>query len=76
MPNRRSLYTCFNPKVEGNIIVCAAGHKLTSGYARNFSILPLQRGAPLELTVCATCPDYSCMGDPVLPADRGWFTVN
>ncbi len=69
---KRSLYTCQNAVVKGNVIVCAEGYKLESGYARNMSILPLQRGAPLELTVCQKCLDYDCMGDPIPEKERGW----
>lgn len=75
---KRSLYTCFNAKCEGNIIVCDKGYRLASGYARTMSILPLRRGAPLELTVCQACPDYNNSGnfrDPVPPSERGWATV-
>ncbi len=78
MSNRRSLYTCQNAVVKGDVIVCDKGYRFEGSLSTrdgNISVLRLQRGTPLEFTICQTCPDYDCMGDPVLEADRGWVTI-
>ena len=75
MKQRRSLFDCFNAKVHGEHIYCAKGHKLMklSFQDHTVSIKRLQRGDPLELEACQNCPDFSSMGGPVLPEDRGWL---
>ena len=72
--NKRSLYQCFQAKVLGDRIRCDKGHSLarTKGDG-TIDIVQLMRGGPLELTVCQECPDFSSMGGPVAPEDRGWL---
>jgi hypothetical protein len=68
---RRSLYQCSNARVLGEKIYCKAGHELFKVGGRT-PMLRLQRGAPLELVVCQGCKEFSFMGEPVPPKERGW----
>lgn len=68
--NRRSLYQCFNARVFDGHIYCARGYKLVK-YGQ-INIERLQRGSPLELTICQNCPDFDYMGEPTAREDRGW----
>jgi len=68
---KRSLYQCFNARCHGERIVCAKGYRL-GRKADSISLLKLQKGAPLEYSVCQDCPDYVEMGGPVSKKDRGW----
>lgn len=75
----RNLYQCAHAHVQGDSIVCVKGHLLQEGILFNgsgaISIKRLQRGVPLEFSICQECPDYDEMGPPVPPKDRGWMTV-
>ncbi len=77
MPNRSSLYQCGNAHCQGEKIVCIKGHRFSSDpFFRDngaISIKRLQRGAPLEYSVCQECPEYDEMGPPVPPKERGWI---
>lgn len=66
---KRSLLQCFNARTFNRSIFCSKGHE----FPWTISYLSLERGDPLELTVCQQCPDFSYMGEPVLPTDRGWL---
>lgn len=71
MPEKISLYECFNAKVVFNHICCSKGHPLM-GKQDNIGIVRLVRGEPLVFTSCQGCPDFERMGGPVAPAERGW----
>lgn len=73
---KRSLYQCFNARVESNRIRCAKGHVLScrSGDG-SLNIERLARGEPLVIKVCQDCPDFESMGKPVLPEERGWIKL-
>ena len=64
---KKSLYQCFNARVNYETIYCFEGHDL-----REINTRQLMRGDPLELKVCQDCPDYDCMGPPVAKGERGW----
>jgi len=72
MRNKRSLYQCFNAKVNGHMIYCSKGYKLRRSDDGHIGIKRLIRGAPLELSVCQSCADYDEMGPPVPKEERGW----
>lgn len=63
----RTLYECFHAKVRDGRIVCDKGHRLP-----NRSLWSLERGAPLAYRICQNCPEFSRMGRPLAPYDRGW----
>lgn len=69
---KRSLYQCFNAKVLGDKMYCSKRHSLGNTQDGTINLLRLQRGSPLELTVCQKCLDYDYMGEPVTKEDRGW----
>ncbi len=72
---KRSLYTCQNAQVRGDVIVCDKGYRFEGSLSTrdgNISILRLQRGTPLEFTVCQKCPSFDYMGDPISEKERGW----
>ena len=72
---KRSLYQCLNAKVMEDRIYCAKGHRLNANptqKADTLSILRLQRGEPLEMSICQGCSDYDEMGQPVQKNERGW----
>ena len=72
---KRSLYQCFNAKVQGVRIVCSNGYKL--GISSNdINALALQRGSPLEISTCQHCPDYNEMGPPIPRGERGGYLLN
>ena len=71
----RSLYDCFNARVKGRFIYCEKKHRLCENGGGNgsISIERLARGNPLILGVCRECPDFTSMGEPLLPEERGWL---
>ena len=70
---KRQLYQCFNAKVGIEHIYCSEGHELPPA-AR--ALRCLERGDPLEPTVCQKCNDYDKMGPPLYKADRGWINMD
>ena len=73
---KRSLYQCFNAKVQGETISCSRGHFLTkASVTGSISTKRLQRGEPLELTVCQACEAYDEMGPPIPAGERGWLNI-
>jgi len=62
---------CLNPKVCGEYIRCAKGHKLIS--MGTIHINRLARGDSLEFAVCQNCEDYSELGPPIPKHERGWL---
>ncbi len=68
-----SLYECFAAKVKGEDIYCDKGHPISTRADGKMDILPLARGAPLELASCQNCVDFKRMGKPVEAKDRGWI---
>jgi len=73
---KRSLYQCFEAKVHGDQIYCAEKHHLYNRADGTISIRGLERGEPLEMTVCQKCEDYNHMGDPIPKNERGWRENN
>lgn len=69
---KRSLYCCLEAKVKGDKILCAKEHPLSRFSGGTIGVCRLQRGEPLELTVCQSCKDYLELGPPVEKDDRGW----
>ena len=70
--SKRSLYQCFNAKVLGDIY-CSEGHRLSEMTKDGRVLLRrLERGAPLVMSACQGCFDYSEMGIPLVSQDRGW----
>lgn len=67
----RSLYECSHALVKGGHVVCDKGHRLPIR-----TLKPLERGAPLTFKICQKCNDFSRMGRPVAPSDRGWNQGN
>ena len=68
----RSLYCCFHAKVYGKRVVCEKGHRLSDRSTDgSLNVRLVGRGDPLILTVCANCPDFSSMGEPVPPELKG-----
>ena len=71
---KRSLYQCFEAKVNGEEIYCAKKHVLDSRIDDGtISIRRLERGEPLEMTVCQKCKDYNRMGEPIPRNEMGWW---
>ena len=75
--HRRSLYDCCHARVKGKLIYCEKGYRLCENGGNNgsISIERLARGNPLILGVCQECPDFSSMGEPLLPEERGWLRI-
>ena len=70
----RSLYDCFWPKCHRQRVVCDKGHRLHPNSADgSLNVRLVDRGDPLILTVCANCPDFSSMGEPVPPELKGYL---
>ena len=71
---KRTLYECFHARVNGETIYCGKGHTL---YERSgnghLDIIRLAKGKRLAFKACQSCPDFDCMGSPLLPEDRGWL---
>ena len=67
----RSLYQCYNAKVNTDRIYCPYG-KLGTANDGTLHIFELRRGAPLEITFCQTCENYDEMGESVQKSERGW----
>lgn len=72
MKPKRSLYQCLLAHVRGDRIVCVKGHYLGGTDDGSINILRLERGAPLEFTICQTCRDYDRNGAPIPENERGW----
>lgn len=68
----RSLYQCYEAKVLMENIYCKKGHKFPDTPEGTMNIRRLQRGEPLQLTVCQDCPDFNYMGDQIQKSERGW----
>ena len=73
----RSLYDCFHARVKGKLIYCEKGYRLCENGGNNgsISIERLARGSPLILGVCQECPNFTSMGEPLLPEGRGWLRI-
>ena len=70
----RTLYQCFHARVKGARIRCCKGHTLLKkSEDGGTDIERLASGAPLAFRICQGCPDFDCMGPPLLPEDWGWI---
>ncbi|MFC1980358.1 hypothetical protein ACFLVS_05915 [Chloroflexota bacterium] len=71
---KRTLYECAHARVNGDRIRCRKGHPLLVRTEDNgIDVKRLARGEPLTYNICQKCPDYDCMGPPVLAEERGWL---
>jgi len=84
---KRTLYECSHARVNGDRIRCRKGYSLlmrTDGGSKGYSLLMrtdggsidirrLARGQRLAFSICQKCPDFDCIGPPVLPEERGWL---
>ena len=71
---KRTLYECAHARVNGDRIRCRKGHPLLVRTEDNgIDVKRLARGEPLAYNICQRCPDYDCMGPPVLAEERGWL---
>jgi len=71
---KRTLYECSHARVNGDRIRCRKGYSLlmrTDG--GSIDIRRLARGQRLAFSICQKCPDFDCIGPPVLPEERGWL---
>lgn len=66
---RRTLYDCMEVHVNGDTILCAAGHELQAP----ISVKQLAQGKPLVLQVCQNCVDFNSAGAPLPKKDKGWI---
>ena len=70
----RTLYECSHARVKGDRIRCRKGHPLLKkSEDGGIEITRLARGAPLAFRICQGCPDFDCMGPPLMPEERGWL---
>jgi hypothetical protein len=71
----RSLYDCFHARVKGKLIYCEKGHRLCENANGKgaIGIERLAKGNPLILGICQKCSDFTSMGDPLFPEERGWL---
>ena len=78
MKHKKSLHQCSNARVNREKreweahIYCVKGHLFAKGQGGVISIIRLERGDPLELSVCQYCRDYEEMGPPIPKEERGW----
>ena len=71
---KRTLYECAHARVNGDRIRCRKRHPLLIRTEDNgIDVRRLARGEPLAYNICQICPDFDCMGPPVLPKERGWL---
>ena len=71
---KRTLYECSHARVKGESIYCRKGFALCPQPGNgHLDIMHLARGSRLALKPCQGCPDFECMGPPVLPEERGWL---
>ena len=75
--NGRSLYDCFHARVNGKRIYCGKGHRLCEAPNGNGSISMdrLAKGNPLVMGVCRECAEFTSMGEPLLPEEKGWLKI-
>ena len=73
---KRSLYQCFHAKVGGKFIYCEKEHPIHNAGIIKDNMLPiqhLQKGNPLEFSICQNCEDYLELGLPLPKSERGWI---
>lgn len=71
---KRTLYECFNAKVDTKRIYCSKGYPLTPEQA-NLHPMHLEKGEPLAPKICQQCINFDRMGPPVPEEERGWLKV-
>ena len=71
---KRTLYECFNAKVDTKHIYCSKGYPLTPEHA-NLHPVHLEKGEPLAPKICQQCINFDRMGPPVPEEERGWLKV-
>jgi len=71
----RTLYDCSHARVYGSRIYCDKGYKLTRiSRDGSLDINRVEKGMPLvAMAICQSCPDFDCMGNPVLDNEKGWL---
>jgi len=71
---KRTLYECSHARVNGDRIRCRKGYSLLMRTdSGSIDIRRLARGQRLAFSICQKCPDFDCIGPPVLPEERGWL---
>ena len=71
---KRTLYECFNAKVDTKRIYCSKGYPLTLEQV-NLHPMHLEKGEPLAPKICQQCINFDRMGPPVPEEERGWLKV-
>jgi hypothetical protein len=71
---KRTLYECFNAKVDTKSIYCSKGYPLTPEQV-NLHPVHLEKGEPLAPKICQQCINFDRMGPPVPEEERGWLKV-
>ena len=79
---KRSLWQCEQARVLGDgtpmgtKVYCIEGHRLhRTSRDGSLHYHLVTRGKPLELSPCASCPDYIENGPPIPQNERGWVTT-
>jgi len=72
--NKRTLYECFNAKVNSERIYCSEGYPLAK---EDGSLDPshLEKGEKLAIKICQQCAEFDSMGPPVPADEKGWDEV-
>jgi len=72
--NQRTLYECFNAKVNSERIYCSKGYPLAKEQT-TLEPVHLERGEKLAIKICRQCSDFDSMGAPVPKEERGWLKI-
>lgn len=74
MKKKRTLYECYNARVNGGRIRCDKGYPLSPKSADgSIDARRLALGERLAFGVCQNCGEFDCMGLPVPPDECGWL---
>lgn len=74
MKTKRTLYECFNAKVNNGRIRCAKGFVLSQKSSDGgIDTRRLALGERLAFSVCQECTKFDRMGPPLTPEERGWL---
>ncbi|MDO8687253.1 MAG: hypothetical protein Q7K41_01555 [Dehalococcoidales bacterium] len=68
---KRTLYQCFNAKVDMKRIRCGKGYPLSPERVY-LDHVQLENGEPLAPKICQQCDHFDSMGPPVPLEERGW----
>ena len=74
MKTKRTLYECFNARVNNGRIHCSKGFVLSQKSGDGcIETRRLAHGERLALNVCQECTEFDRMGPPLMPEERGWL---